>query len=284
MQELIGRVQLKPKSILLAFALLLPALTVCFFPANTYAQETQDLEPPKQLSTQVESPSGVVAVSQQNDKTIVWTWQMPAHGLTPDADTVVLDEQGNPVQPQPTEHATDIVSFHYQLVKDETPIVSGAVGSEVLTATTLVTENGDYTLYVWSVNRAGEESVKSAGTTNVFVPIPNLPPIKEENIPIPLDTTPLVKVPMVESSGNTAPSPRVPSSNSPGYLTNSPSASVLSANSNSPNTINQVETAGVATTSTQGWVVLGIPWYYWLVVLAVSYIIVRVLYRFTVHL
>ena len=283
MRELFGRVLTIPKATLLALGLLLPALTVSFFPINTYAEEAQNNESPQQTAPQVESPSGVVAISQQNDKTIVWSWQAPAGGLTPDAGMDV-DEEGNPVEPQPTEHASDIISFGYQLVKDGTGIVSGIVGSEVLTATTLVTENGDYTLYVWSITQAGEVSEKSSGTTNVFVPIPNLPPIKEEDIPLPLDTTPLVPVPMVESSGSNTAEPRATTQNKPGYLTNSPSASVLSANSNTPNAANQVETAGVATTSTQGWVVLGIPWYYWLVVLAVSYIIVRLLYRYTVHL
>jgi len=283
MRELFGRVLTIPKATLLALGLLLPALTVSFFPINTYAEEAQNNESPQQTVPQVESPSGVAAISQQNDKTIVWSWQAPAGGLTPDAG-MDFDEEGNPVEPQPTEHASDIVSFGYQLVKEGTGIVSGIVGSEVLTATTLVTENGDYTLYVWSITRAGEVSEKSSGTTNVFVPIPNLPPIKEEDIPLPLDTTPLVQVPMVESAGSNAAEPRATTQNKPGYLTNSPSASVLSANSNTPNAANQVETAGVATTSTQGWVVLGIPWYYWLVVLAVSYIIVRLLYRYTVHL
>jgi hypothetical protein len=199
MRELTGRVLRIPKATLLARALLLSALTVALIPVTTHAEEAPNSDPPKQIYTQVESPSGVAAISQQNDKTIVWTWQAPANGLTPDASTVVVDEQGNPVEPQPTEHSSDIVSFGYQLTKDGVGIVSGTVSSDVLTATTLVTENGDYTLYVWSINRVGEESAKSSGTTNVFVPIPNLPPIKEEDIPLPLDTTPLVIVPMVEA-------------------------------------------------------------------------------------
>ena len=284
MRKLIGRVLIIPKAILLALALLLPALGVFLFSANTYAQEPTSNENSQQISGPIESPTNVGATSEANNKTIVWVWNAPSGGLTPDADTPVLDENGNPVDPQPTERPTDIIGFGYELVKDNTNITNGVVNSDILTATTPVTDNGDYTLYVWSITRAGGESAKSAGYTTVFIPIPNLPPIKEEDIPLPLDTTPLVVVPIVEPSGTSQTSPQANSSNSPGYLTNTPSASVLSANNAIPNNVNQPATAGVAKTSTQGWVVLGIPWYFWLVVLVISYVIVRLLYRFTVHL
>jgi hypothetical protein len=283
MRKLIGRVLLIPKATVLALALLLPVLSVSLFPVNAFAEEPA-VETPNQIATPAESPTGVEATTEANNKTIVWTWNAPASGLTPDAGTVVVDENGNPVDPQPTERSTDIIGFGYELVKDGQSITAGVVNFDILTVTTTVTDNGDYTLYVWSITRAGGESAKSAGYMAVFIPIPNLPPINEEDIPLPLDTTPLVTVPIVEPGGSTQTSPEVNASNNPGYVTNAPSASVLSANNSVSNPTNQVETAGVATTSTQGWVVLGIPWYYWLVVLAVSYVIVRLLYRYTVHL
>jgi len=284
MRELIGRVLIIPKAKTLALAFFMFALTLSFVPANTFAEEPTNSEPPEQISAPVEGPSGVTATSEASNKSIVWIWNAPAGGTTPDADTIVLDENGSPVDPQPTEHSSDIIGFGYELFKGDISLTAGVVGPDALTVTTPVVDNGDYTLYVWSISRGDGDSAKSAGYMTVFVPIPNLPPIKEEDIPLPIDKTPLVIVPVVEPNGNTQSSPEVNSSNSPGYLTNTPSASVLSANNALPDTVNQTAAAGVAKTSTQGWVVLGIPWYFWLVVLVVSYIIVRLLYRFAVHL
>ena len=278
MQELHGQTLIIPKARIVALVLFVAVLAASLFSHATYAEESSD--PIKQIGASVESPSGVTATSPTNDRTIVWTWSAPAGGLTPGSENPELDEEGSPLAQQ----STDIVSFGYDLYKDGNSLTSGVVDASVLTVTTAVAENGDYTLYVWSITRADDTSAKASGAMTVFIPIPNLPPIKEEDIPVPLDTAPLAPVPLVDSVGSAPTAPQANVTNTPGYLTNNSSASVLSAKSAIPTNVDQAAVASVAKTSSQGWVVLGLPWYFWLVLLVASYIIVRVLYRITVHL
>ena len=278
MLELIGRVLKLPKARIVALALFVPACTSIFLPANSYAEGTASPEPPAQTAKVVESPSAVTATSATNDRTIVWTWAVPAGGLTPDATSPQVDSNGTPAS---TEQSTDIIQFGYRLSKDGTTQASGVVGSDILTITTPVTDNGDYSLSVWSVSRAGDMSAEVSGSTTVSMP--DLVPIEDSSIPVPINAPPLV-TPLIVGSANTAPIASTNTSSNPGYVINTPSASVLSANKIATDNVKEVAATGVANTSSQGWVVLGIPWYFWLVILAASYAAMRIIVRYTANL
>ena len=278
MLGLIGRVLKLPKARIVALALFVPACTSFLLPVNSYADDAVSSGPPAQTAKAVESPSAVTATSATDDRTIVWTWAVPNGGLTPDATSPQVDSNGNPAS---TEQSTDIVQFGYRLSKDGTTQASGVVGSDILTITTPVTDNGDYSLSVWSVSRAGDMSAEVSGSTTVSMP--DLVPIEDSSIPVPINAPPLV-TPLIVGSANTAPIASTNTSSNPGYVINTPSASVLSANKIATDNVKEVAATGVANTSSQGWVVLGIPWYFWLLILAASYAAMRIIVRYTANL
>jgi len=278
MLGLIGRVLKLPKARIVALALFVPACTSFLLPVNSYADDAVSSGPPAQTAKAVESPSAVIATSATDDRTIVWTWAAPNGGLTPDATSPQVDSNGNPVS---AEQSTDIVQFGYRLSKDGFTTTSGTVGSDILTITTPVTDNGDYSLSVWSVSRAGDVSAEVSGNTTVSMP--DLVPIEDSSIPVPINAPPLV-TPLIVGSANTAPIASTNTSSNPGYVINTPSASVLSANKIATDNVKEVAATGVANTSSQGWVVLGIPWYFWLLILAASYAAMRIIVRYTANL
>jgi len=278
MLGLIGRVLKLPKARIVALALFVPACTSFLLPVNSYADDAVSSGPPAQTAKAVESPSAVTATSATDDRTIVWTWAAPNGGLTPDATSPQVDSNGNPVS---AEQSTDIVQFGYRLSKDGFTTTSGTVGSDILTITTPVTDNGDYSLSVWSVSRAGDMSAEVSGSTTVSMP--DLVPIEDSSIPVPINAPPLV-TPLIVGSANTAPIASTNTSSNPGYVINTPSASVLSANKIATDNVKEVAATGVANTSSQGWVVLGIPWYFWLLILAASYAAMRIIVRYTANL
>ena len=284
MRGLTGLVLKIPKARVVALALFV-SLSTFLVPVTSYAEDPPSSEPSNQtepVAPIVESPIDVRATSPSNDRTIVWTWSPPESGLTPDVEDV--EEGGDPISTTPVEHSTDIVSFGYELTKDDVLIGTppNVIDATDLTVTTPVDANGDYTLHVWSITRAGEVSAKATGMVTIFVPIPNLPPIEDAIIPTPIHTAPIVAMP-IAGTANAAPTPSAGAANEPGYEISAPSASVLGNNVASDN-LDEVASAGVAKTSNQGWVILGVPWYFWLLILAASYVAMRYVVRFTANL
>lgn len=259
------------KAKVIALAFLVVAFTVSFSQAGAFAQEVPYTIPTNQTSPVVESPQNVATTSATSSRTIVWTWQSPAGGLTPGATST--DE--TPV----TERPTDIISFGYELSKAGTVATSGTVASSVLTVTTPVTEYGDYTLYVWSISRAGDVSVKASGSITIAATTVTPQPVAE--VPIVSDTTETTPPPSAPQPQprKTTPSTTVNFSKTPGYVANIPGADIL-ATTNANEAV-----AGRATEPLDIIAVMRtVPLYAWAAIVAVAYVIMRVLLRVTVNL
>jgi len=273
MRELTGRVLTISKAKTLALALLVALLSLFVSPANLYAQEPSNTETVTQTGPALDTPENVTATSPTNNRDIVWTWTAPDGTSAP-------DENGNPTEPP----RTDIVNFGYMLTKDSVEVTSGKVEATIYTVTTSTIDNGEYVLSVWSIDKDGIQSKAATGSIKIFIPIPNLAPIEEATIPAPIiNTMPVLTTP-IGGGTNTSTAPQNSAANTPGYLTNAPSASVLGANNPTRDNFDEVAVAGVAKASTQGWVILGTPWYVWLLILAASYVAMRLLRRYTAHI
>ena len=251
----------------LALALFVSVLGITFIPATAYAEDAPSSQPTNQTGQVVESPSGVMTTSSTTNRTIVWKWSAPAGGLTPDAT--------DPAETPPVERSTDIISFGYELSKADAVVASGIVGSDILTVTTPVTENGDYTLYVWSVTRAGDVSTKAAGSITIVTPFVTSPPATEVVVPVVASTPAPASIP-TKSTRTTARKTAVVFS-TPGYVANIPGADVLAISNNS--------TQDTANKAFDLWgVIIAVPWYAWAGVIIVGYIVKRVLWRVVLNL
>ena len=267
------------KANVIALVFLVVALTVSFYQASAFAQEVPYTIPTNQTSSVVEGPRNVAGTSANSNRSIVWTWAAPAGGLTPDASSSeVTNPNAQPTAPA-TQQPSDIVLFGYELFKTGNPVTSGTVGSSALTITTPVTENGDYTLYARSITRAGDVSAKTSGSitisaTNTLAPQPDAeaPAISTA------ETTPPPSVPQ-QSPRKTTPSTAVKFSKTPGYIANIPGADVLATtNANDAPAGRGTEPLDIIA------VMKTVPWYAWATIVAVAYVIMRVLLRVTVNL
>jgi len=255
-------------------------LAVSFVPfASTYAEDLENIEPEDQAGLTVESPGTPSAVSSTEDKNIVWVWTAPPGGLSPDTPS------GDPTEQEPTvaEYPTDIIQFGYELWNQDAPLSTGVVSSDVSSVTTPVDSDGTYILKLWSIARSGATSAVVTGTIGVITPappLPPLPPIEEDIIPDPIDTKPLTNTSYLNIKPKApAASSTINNSNNTDNSVNSPSASVLSANT-IKDTISNVTKSGVAKTSSEGWVIVGIPWYIWLIAAAILFMVWRLAMTF----
>lgn len=246
------QVRYVPKATSLKIALFVAVFALIAFPMNAHAEPVTD--PGNETGVVVQSPGAPTATSSSADHTIVWVWTPPAGGLAPDATN-------EPSQTSAVDRPTDIIKFGYELSLKGVVLTSELVDSTILTVKTPVVEDGIYTLKVWSADRVANVSPPVLGTMTIVTPVVELrtlPPIKEGSIPGPVNTTPL------SSTGLAAPTPTVvPLDTSDA----SPDASVLSAD-DAADTPGQATGLAVAETSSGGWVVLGVPWYVLLVILA----------------
>ncbi len=257
MRELEGRTVTTAKATTIAFGLVVSLIVLCMFPIAAHAEESpNNLEPPaEQVGPPVESPGSPTATTPTDNANIVWVWSAPAGGLNPNYSE------------ESPENSTDIVQYGYDLSNGETSVKSGVVGSETLTTTTGVPGNGTYTFKLWSITRAGDFSPVVTGTITIFIPLPDLPPLE---VPAPIDTTPIANIPSTTSA--TATSPNTISSTD--INISAPTferSSVLSA-TDQDNPVRVVDTAAAVKPSSQGWVIVGLPWYIWLVVAAVVFV------------
>ena len=252
----------------LALALFVSVLGITFIPATAYAEDAPSSQPTSQTGQVVESPSGVMATSSTTNRTIVWKWSAPAGGLTPDAT--------DPAETPPVERSTDIIRFGYELSKADAVVASGAVASDILTVTTPVTENGDYTLYVWSITRAGDVSAKVVGGITIVTPVVTSPPAPEAVVPVVTRAPAPASMP-VRSTRTAAPKTAVIFSTTPGYVANIPGAEVLAVSNNSTQdtTNKRFDLWGVVT---------AVPWYAWAGIVIVGYVVKRILWRVVLNL
>ena len=233
------------------FVIVAVFLAISFLSSTVSAEEPETNSPPQEIGTAVAAPSGVQATSSQSDTTIVWVWQPPASGLTPDAPV-------DPPEEASLEQPTDIVQFGYELSTNDTVFPSGVVDVSTPTVTIQVAGSGTYSLKVWSITREGVFSEADIGVIAIAIPT-ELPPITEDLIPLPINTSTVVQPVIPGRVEPKTSSPQITNNNN-GSQTNASVPSVLSANNvNTP--VAPIEIAGVVKPSTQGWVILGIPWY-----------------------
>jgi len=273
MQGIDGHVLIIPKAKTIALLLLASLLTVSLLPTTAQAETFETGEQTQPIEAIVEAPQVVQLLSAPGDRTLVWSWSLPSGGLTPDASEPPEGED-------PTPNATDIVQFGYRLTRQgsETPVV-GVVNSDTLGLTTVVTEDGEYSLSVWSITRAENKSAEVVATVTIVTPAPELPPlapIKEDVIPDPIDTSTLLSKP-VASPGTSSNTSTPKTSKRDGYPINSVTPNVLSATDGKKD-VKPVETIAGVQPTRQGWVVLGVPWYVLLPMLVVLYISGRLIY------
>lgn len=260
------QVLLLPKAKRLAYGLLVSMFVALILPLAAHAEDPQNLEGPAENAGQVESPGAPSGTSQADSFDIVWTWSAPAGGLTPDA---VPSE--NPDE-APAEQPSDIIQYGYEFFNQNGVIASGVVGTDVLSKTVTVNVDGDYTFKVWSITRAGATSAQVSGTISFVAPIlPDLPPLE---VPDPIDITPVTNN-SVATNGNTiGGSTPIINKDTMGYLTGDTNANILS--SDKPDrAVAGADTAAVVKASKQGWMILGLAWYVWLIILVVGFFIGR---------
>jgi hypothetical protein len=279
MRALYEQVRRVPSVKALAFILFALLLVSSIFPSSVFADDTTNSDPVNQVGPTVESPGIPSATSSASDYTIVWVWTPPAGGLTPDAPAADPSQTDPSVQ---TGQPSDIIQFGYELSTQGTVIKSDVVDSNVLAVTTPVTQDGEYTFKVWSITRVAATSAPAVGGITITTPVPpTLPPIEGGIVPAPIDTTSVVDKP-ASSVGSTVNPPLKKSTNSANNSSQSTNASVLSA-TDIQNPANSAEKVAVVKASSQGWVILGVPWYLWLVTVVVVFITGRGVLSFVYH-
>ncbi|MFZ1302002.1 MAG: hypothetical protein WAQ27_05535 [Candidatus Microsaccharimonas sp.] len=266
----------------IALALFASLFVLFIFPVAAHAEdgstvETQQVEEPitepdEPAAEVVESPGTPVVTSPTDSHDTTWVWTPPAGGTTPDAPEV--DPSADPAEPV-AEQPSDITQYGYELSGSGGVVGSGLVDSNTYTVTVTVTADGDYVFRVWSVTRAGQVSAPAVGNVTIVTPVPEvpevpvLPPIQPEVIPQPIDTSPVSSKPVVyvgtTTSTNTSGTSETPSS--PDFTNN---ANVLSAGDTAQTTTDTTAAAPVQSSS-QGWLIIGLPWYIWLLIAAVLF-------------
>jgi hypothetical protein len=233
----------------------------------------------------VKAPGTPVATSPTNDGTIDWEWTTPEGGLTPDAPTTPPEQPAEttnpadptddplqpvgeqPAAPAPTEHATDIMKYGYQLSRNNVVVEQGTVDATSTKVTTSVTRSGDYLFQLWSITRDNHFSDIAYGFITVqflVVVVPSYPLI---DVPSEITTTPVAAAMTNETTADTyystASTPPITSSNPVASQTVASAVETVTAAPASA-------VPPIVKTSSQGWMILGLPWYIWLLALAVG--------------
>ncbi len=255
-----------PKATKLVSALLVAMLMVSVLPLQTRAQEIEQnvLTPTEGYST-VQGPSTPpVATSEIDDYNIVWSWGAPEGELT--VDTVTSPESPDV---ELVDNSTDITEFGYQLSKQGALHSAGSVSSDTYSLTTPVSSDGVYTLKVWSITRGGTTSAATQGSITIQTLVKEqLPPIGVEIIPEPIDTSSVIN----KQASNENPVIRnAPVRLNEEIVTNSlgnGDGQVLSASKSDAEPAIALDTAGIVKSTGQGWVILDVAWYVWLLIVA----------------
>ena len=235
----------------------------------------------------VKAPGTPVATSPTNNGTIDWEWTTPEGGLTPDAPTTapeqpaettdpvdpttdpsqpVGEQPQQPSAPAPTEHATDIVKYGYQLSRNNVVVEQGTIDATSTKVTTSVNRSGDYLFQLWSITRDNHFSDIAYGFFTVQFPVvvPIYPPIA---VPSEITNTAVATAMTTETTADTyystASTPPITSSNSVASQTVASAVETVTAAPASA-------VPPIVKTSSQGWMILGLPWYIWLLALAVG--------------
>lgn len=299
MRGIRGHGQVITEAKIIATALFVSLFVIFIFPVAAHAQaappidtttETPIDETPEVVDEEtepaepaVQAPGTPVATSPDDDRDIVWEWTPPENGVTPDAPvaepTDPVEQPADPstpptepVEPVIVERPTDIIKYGYELTNQGVVVTSGEVESNVNTVTTQVSSNGDYVFKVWSITRDAQLSNPAEGYKTIVSPVPVIPSFPVIEVPAPIGAVPIEDVVAINNapavSSNTYPSSAAPS----GYIFNEfpPSADVLS-DSDTGDSASPAETLAVVAPSNQGWVILGLPWYVWLLMAAIVY-------------
>jgi hypothetical protein len=233
----------------------------------------------------VQAPGTPTATSPTDIKDIVWEWDPPVKGTTPDApvqqpvETPTEDDTTTdpttpvvvpPVAPQP-QYPSDITHYGYELSEAGTVLQTGVVESSQNSVTTTVDKRGTYNFRLWSITRNAEISQSvTASQTVVNPPLPTVPPIA---VPAALNTRPIDHIP---SSNNTSSEQLVMySGRTEPVSTATVASSNVLANANTDTTSEtptpQADVAAVVKTSDQGWIVAGLAWYIWILIAAILF-------------
>jgi hypothetical protein len=243
----------------------------------------------------VQAPGTPTATSPTDSKDIVWEWDPPANGTTPEAPVeqpaeVPTDEGTTtdpatpvvvpPAAPKP-QYSSDITHYGYELSEAGTVLQTGVVESSQNSVTTTVDKRGTYNFRLWSITRNAEISqLVTASQTVVNPALPTVPPIA---VPAALNTRPIDHIPssditsgeqLVMYSGRTEPvsTADVASSNVIG---------TANANISNKTPTPQADVAAVVKTSDQGWIIAGLAWYIWILIATILFTSWR-WYRLTV--
>jgi hypothetical protein len=233
----------------------------------------------------VQAPGTPTATSPTDIKDIVWEWDPPVNGTTPEAPveqpaTVPADEDTitdpatpvvvPPVTPKP-QYPSDITHYGYELSEAGTVLQTGVVESSQNSVTTTVGKRGTYNFRLWSITRNAEISQSVTASHTVVNPaFPSVPPIA---VPAALNTRPIDHIP---SSNNTSSEQLVMYSGRTEPVTTATvaSANVLgntSADVNNETPTPQADVAAVVKTSDQGWIVAGLAWYIWILIATILF-------------
>jgi hypothetical protein len=294
-----GQLFLASKAKALTLALFVSLFVLFVFPVATHAQavppaDTTTEAPADDTTSQgdeepaptVEAPGEPVATSPTDERDIVWEWAPPEGGLTPDAPVVEPVEPVVPTDPaEPThqaevevppetpvaEHPTDITHYGYELSDGDIIVDAGTVESTVTTATTKVINTGSYAFRLWSITRDTQVSNSVFGYITIVNSTPVLPSYPPIEIPVLIGATPSTDIPTISQVV----------SNTLTYYT-AVASTVISSDESTTNanvlsdtdTASPVSQAGVTAAvvpSSQGWVIAGLPWYVWLLIVAIIF-------------
>jgi hypothetical protein len=240
-------------------------------------------------SNPVKTPGTPVATSPITDGSIDWEWTLPEGGVTPDAPTEQPTEPTDPettpdpaevpaepqppvVQPAPAEHATDIIKYGYELTRYGTVYEQGTIASTETKVTTNVRSSGDYMFKLWSITRENRLSDIAYGYFTVVLPVVTLPTYPVISIPKPIEDT-LVATAEAATDNSLANSYYYSSAQTPAITSNrSVANNTVASTANTSGATNvQATTIPVVKASDQGWMILGLPWYVWLLAAAVGF-------------
>lgn len=299
MQQVYQRAQLS-KAYFIAAALFVSLMVLFVFPMAAHAEEVPptdttfitptDSDPNTiDQGNPVKTPGTPVATSPTNDGSVDWEWTQPEGGLTPDApvedttpDTtpadpavtdppVEADPAAEPVVAAPVEHPSDIIKYGYELSTQNSVVVRGYVDSTENKVTTNVTNSGDYTFKLWSITRENHFSDIAYGFFTVVLPTVVLPVYPPITVPQPVDNS-LVATANTTNTDTVSDSYYYGSAKTPAITSSRSSVNenVVTTNSTSPAKVEAVSVP-VVKASSQGWMILGLPWYIWLLGAAVGF-------------
>lgn len=271
-----------------ASVLLFSLFVVCIFPvaasaqqaspADTVTEVTADDTPAtgdeEDVPLTVQDPGEPTATSPPDDHDIVWEWAPPKDGLTPDAPVTdpaePVEPTDQPVEP-PTERPTDIIKYGYRLTNEGILVITEEVESNINTVTIKVINDGNYKFELWSINREAKLSAGVSGNITITSPVPIVPIFAPLEIPEPIGAAPIVAVASINNTSTRSSTYYIPNA-TPVTSTDTSASNVNVLSSTDTNSSgSQADTVAAVKPSAQGWVIIGLPWYIWLLVVAIIF-------------